>query len=69
MVFMVAGILFVILCGFDLAYTVIILTPSEPELEGHSVKFNQTGALIPVVSCLIKLINCNNGEKYKTFKY
>lgn len=52
---MVVGIFFVILCGFDLAYTVIMLAPSEsddPELEGHSVKFNQTGALIPVVSQL-----------------
>lgn len=50
---MVLGIFFVIICGFDLAYTVIMLTPSEPEdpeLEGHSVKFNQSGALVPVVS-------------------
>ncbi|XP_057655860.1 palmitoyltransferase ZDHHC16B isoform X1 [Diorhabda carinulata] len=51
MVYMVLGVLFVIVCGFDLAYTDIWLTPSDiddPELEGHSVKFNQTGALIPV---------------------
>lgn len=50
---MVVGIFFVIICGFDLAYTVLMLAPSElddPDLEGHSVKFNQTGALIPVVS-------------------
>lgn len=50
---MVVGIFFVIICGFELAYTIIILTPvepDEPELEGHSVKFNETGALVPVVS-------------------
>lgn len=53
MVYMVIGVLFVIICGFDIAYTVIWLTPedsNEPELEGHPVKFNKTGALIPVVS-------------------
>lgn len=53
MVYMVVGVFFVIICGFDIAYTVIMLAPSdldEPELEGHSVKINKTGALIPVVS-------------------
>lgn len=52
MVYMVVGVLFVIICGFDLAYTAILLAPEdldEPELEGHPVKFNKTGALIPVV--------------------
>lgn len=49
---MVVGVLFIICCGFDIAYTAIFLTSvdsDEPELEGHPVKFNQTGALIPVV--------------------
>lgn len=53
MVYMVVGVFFVIICGFDLAYTAIWLAPEEsdePELEGHPVKFNKTGALIPVVS-------------------
>ncbi|CAH1103090.1 unnamed protein product [Psylliodes chrysocephalus] len=51
MVYMVVGVLFIICCGFDIAYTAIFLTSvdsDEPELEGHPVKFNQTGALIPV---------------------
>nr|CAH7735753.1 unnamed protein product [Callosobruchus chinensis] len=51
MVYTVLGVLFVIICGFDVAYTAILLTPAdldEPELEGHSVKINRTGALIPV---------------------
>lgn len=50
---MVVGVLFVIICGFDLAYTSIWLLPEyldEPELEGHPVKFNKTGAIIPVVN-------------------
>lgn len=53
MIYTVIGILFVIICGFELAYKVIWLAPSEledPELEGHSVKFNQTGVLVPVVN-------------------
>lgn len=52
MIYMVVGVLFIIVCGFDLAYTAIWLAPEEsdePELEGHPVKFNKTGALIPVV--------------------
>jgi hypothetical protein len=52
MVYMVLGVLFVILCGVDIAYSSIFLAtddPDEPELEGHPVKFNKTGALIPVV--------------------
>nr|CAI5847999.1 unnamed protein product [Callosobruchus analis] len=51
MVYTVLGVLFVIICGFDVAYTAILLTPAdldEPKLEGHSVKINRTGALIPV---------------------
>ncbi|KAG5895059.1 hypothetical protein JTB14_021026 [Gonioctena quinquepunctata] len=51
MAYMVAGVLFVILCGLDIAYTAIVLTPlenDEPELEGHSVKINKSGAFIPV---------------------
>lgn len=52
MVYMVVGVIFVIICGFDLAYSHIFASEEdseEPELEGHSVKFNKTGALIPVV--------------------
>lgn len=51
MAYMVIGVLFIIICGFDLAYTSIWLAhqdSDEPELEGHPVKFNKTGALIPV---------------------
>jgi hypothetical protein len=52
---MVLGVLFVILCGVDIAYSSIFLAtddPDEPELEGHPVKFNKTGALIPVTDVL-----------------
>ncbi|XP_063928929.1 palmitoyltransferase ZDHHC16 isoform X2 [Zophobas morio] len=55
MVYMVLGVLFVIICGVDIAYSAIMLTgddPDEPELEGHPVKFNKTGALIPVTDVL-----------------
>lgn len=58
MVYMVIGVLFVIICGFDLAYTTIWLAldeSDEPELEGHPVKFNKTGALIPVVRKFITI--------------
>ncbi|KAJ8923492.1 hypothetical protein NQ315_010070 [Exocentrus adspersus] len=51
MVYMVLGVFFVMICGFDIAYAAIMLAPTdldEPELEGHSVKINKTGALIPV---------------------
>lgn len=51
MVYMVMGVFFIIVCGFELAYEVVWLAPDpdEPELEGHPVKFNKTGALIAVV--------------------
>lgn len=56
MVYMVAGVLFIMLGGIDLAYTHLWLSSDdteEPELEGHPVKFNKTGALIPVVSSIL----------------
>lgn len=52
---MVIGVTFLIVCGFDIAYEVLWLSSDDsddPELEGHPVKFNKTGALIPVVSSL-----------------
>lgn len=50
MVYMVIGVLFIMIFGFDLAYEIIFLhDPDEPELEGHPVKFNKTGALVAVV--------------------
>ncbi|CAH0562149.1 unnamed protein product [Brassicogethes aeneus] len=55
MVYMVLGVFFVICAGFDVAYTAILLSPddlNEPELEGHSVKFNKSGALIPVTDAV-----------------
>lgn len=50
---MVIGVLFLIIAGFDLVYCELWLSTEEfdePELEGHPVKFNKTGALVPVVS-------------------
>lgn len=52
MVYTVAGVLFLMIAGFELAYRDLWLAISEvedPELEGHPVKFNKTGAIIPVV--------------------
>ncbi|KAF2884869.1 hypothetical protein ILUMI_21288 [Ignelater luminosus] len=52
---MIVGVLFIIIFGFDLAYTAIWLTSEDsddPELEGHPVKYNKTGALIPVTDIL-----------------
>ncbi|KAK9758838.1 DHHC palmitoyltransferase [Popillia japonica] len=55
MVYMVAGVLFLIVAGCELAYRDLWLAISEdedPELEGHPVKFNKTGAIIPVTDIL-----------------
>lgn len=53
---MVFGVIFIIIFGFDIAYTAIWLSSEDsddPELEGHPVKFNKTGALIPIVSLIV----------------
>lgn len=60
---MVAGVLFLILGGFELAHRDLWSAMSEdedPELEGHPVKFNKTGAIIPVVytyTVKVKILN------------
>lgn len=57
MMYMVVGVLFLIIFGFEIAYLTICAPPlDEPELIGHPVKFNQTGALTPVV-CKIVYLN------------
>lgn len=51
MAYMVIGVFFVIVFGYDIGYTAIFLTPTddgEEELIGHPVKFNKSGVLIPV---------------------
>ncbi|GLV39373.1 uncharacterized protein CBL_13250 [Carabus blaptoides fortunei] len=56
MVYMVIGVAFVIIFGFDLAYEALWLAPidgDDLELEGHPVKFNKSGALIPVTEVII----------------
>lgn len=53
MAYMVVGVIFVVSAGWEIAYNSVMLTTEEcdePELEGHSVKINKTGALIPVVN-------------------
>lgn len=53
MAYMVVGVLFVIMFGIDIGYTALWAAAEdldEPELIGHPVKFNKSGALIPVVS-------------------
>ncbi|XP_017771905.1 PREDICTED: probable palmitoyltransferase ZDHHC16 isoform X2 [Nicrophorus vespilloides] len=47
MAYMVVGVLFLIIFGAELAYNELWLVHVDPELEGHPVKINQTGALIP----------------------
>lgn len=56
---MVVGVLFLLLAGIDLFYNIVWLgvdNSDEPELEGHPVKYNKTGALVPVVSFIISLM-------------
>lgn len=56
MAFMVIGVIFVVLAGWEIAYEEIMLNPEEgddPELEGHAVKINKTGALIPVTATVM----------------
>ncbi|XP_014369857.2 palmitoyltransferase ZDHHC16 [Papilio machaon] len=55
MVYMVAGVSFVIIFGFEIGFQVLWLyDPSaniphnDPDLIGHPVRINQTGALIPI---------------------
>ncbi|XP_072931082.1 palmitoyltransferase ZDHHC16 [Epargyreus clarus] len=55
MVYMVAGVTFVIIAGIDLGYQVIwvndtggIIPNNDPDLIGHPVRINQSGALVPV---------------------
>ncbi|KAL3271063.1 hypothetical protein HHI36_021563 [Cryptolaemus montrouzieri] len=48
MVYMVIGVFFVIIAGFDIGYNVILTLNSDDELDGHPVKLNKSGALIPV---------------------
>ncbi|XP_068618220.1 palmitoyltransferase ZDHHC16B isoform X2 [Battus philenor] len=55
MVYMVAGVSFLIIFGVEIGYQVLWVvdtsdvTPNDdPELIGHPVRINQTGALIPV---------------------
>ncbi|KAF5281649.1 hypothetical protein FQA39_LY17747 [Lamprigera yunnana] len=54
-VYVVIGVLFLIVFGFDIAYTTVWLASEDsddPELEGHPVKFNKSGAMIPVTDIL-----------------
>ncbi|KAJ8945611.1 hypothetical protein NQ314_009138 [Rhamnusium bicolor] len=67
---MVIGVFFIIICGFEIAYTAILLTPTdvdEPELEGHSVKINKTGALIPVTD--VQYLDSSLIDDEQNFEY
>lgn len=67
MAYMVVGVLFIIIGGFDIAYSAVWLAADEsdePELEGHPVKYNKTGSLVPVVCPIICNIRQN---KYRYF--
>ncbi|KAL4705678.1 hypothetical protein ACJJTC_018751 [Scirpophaga incertulas] len=55
MVYMVAGVTFVMLAGLDIGHVVLwlndtggIIPNNDPELIGHPVRLNLTGALVPV---------------------
>lgn len=57
MVYMVIGVFFIIIAGVDIGYVVIwvgdetiLSSENEPDLIGHPVHMNNTGALIPVLS-------------------
>ncbi|XP_030756014.1 palmitoyltransferase ZDHHC16B [Sitophilus oryzae] len=56
MAYMVVGVIYLIMAGWELVYNSIMLSEDgcdELELEGHSVKINKTGALIPVTGTVI----------------
>lgn len=55
MVYMVAGVTFVIVAGIDLGYQVLwvndtggIIPNNDPDLIGHPLRMNQSGILVPV---------------------
>lgn len=55
MVYMVAGVAFLMLAGVEVGYNVLwmndtggIIPNNDPELIGHPVRLNQTGALVPI---------------------
>ncbi|KAK9874286.1 hypothetical protein WA026_002638 [Henosepilachna vigintioctopunctata] len=48
MVYMVIGVIFVIIAGFDIGYSVIIALNSDEELDGHPVKLNKSGMFVPL---------------------
>ncbi|KOB72081.1 Palmitoyltransferase [Operophtera brumata] len=55
MVFMLAGVAFIIIAGLDLGYQVLwvndtggLLPNNDPDLIGHPVRINQSGAIIPI---------------------
>ncbi|XP_077301941.1 palmitoyltransferase ZDHHC16A [Arctopsyche grandis] len=56
MVYMVIGVFFIIIAGIDIGYVVLwvgdetsVPSENEPDLIGHPVHMNNTGALIPVL--------------------
>lgn len=58
MMYTVIGSLFLIIFGIEIAYNLLWLaddeewTETEP-LKGHPITYNQTGHIVPIVSCLI----------------
>ncbi|CAH0578086.1 unnamed protein product [Chrysodeixis includens] len=55
MAYMVTGVAFIIVAGFDIGYQVLwlndtggIIPNNDPDLIGHPVRLNQTGALVPI---------------------
>lgn len=56
MVYMVIGVTFVIIAGFDIGYvalwlndTGVLIQHNDPDLIGHPVRKNQSGVLVPVM--------------------
>ncbi|KAL1492831.1 hypothetical protein ABEB36_011013 [Hypothenemus hampei] len=69
MVYMVLGVFFLILCGWDIAYTALYLemdSDEDDEIEGHTVKINKTGALIPVTDR--ELLDLSFFEEHESLK-
>ncbi|CAH0746029.1 unnamed protein product [Diatraea saccharalis] len=55
MVYMVVGVTFLIVAGFDIGFNVLwlndtggIIPNNDPDLIGHPVRINKTGALVPI---------------------
>lgn len=63
MAWMCIGVIFIIIFGVEILYAEIFLKTfqeedyEEMELEGHPVRINNSGAIIPVVCCIYQQVH------------